>query len=186
MNETVCEYGRNLIDLCKKADMRILNGRVLGDLQGSFTCHHYNGSSCVANGIVDSDIFDYVKYFKVIPHLDLISDHCLLSLLLQADYTIFEGVHACEQNDNLYSVQSKYIWGDMSDYAFRCALNSNKVIGKISKFDECDIIYEGNIDGHLMSYSSAADMSLKKVVSMSHKNTAKCNGRASSSSYGKS
>ena len=61
--------------------MRILNGRVTGGLQGNFTCHHYSGSSCVDYGIVGSKIFDQIQYFKVNNHLDIISDHCMISML---------------------------------------------------------------------------------------------------------
>ena len=41
-----------LIDLINSAHLTIANGRTLGDLQGKFTCHHWNGSSCVDYGIM--------------------------------------------------------------------------------------------------------------------------------------
>ena len=40
-------YGRCLLDLCIAADLRILNGRTLGDSCGKLTCHERQGSSVV-------------------------------------------------------------------------------------------------------------------------------------------
>ena len=51
---TVNKYGRNLMNIIEQSHLIILNGRVLGDLKGSKTCHKYNGSSTV----------DYMIFFK--------------------------------------------------------------------------------------------------------------------------
>ena len=32
------EYGKKLLEVCKNARLRILNGRILGDLNGKMTC----------------------------------------------------------------------------------------------------------------------------------------------------
>ena len=44
---TTNSRGRILIDLCTALSLRILNGRVVGDLTGKKTCFKYNGSSVV-------------------------------------------------------------------------------------------------------------------------------------------
>ena len=36
--------GRNLLETCTALNLRILNGRIVGDLEGKKTCSHYNGS----------------------------------------------------------------------------------------------------------------------------------------------
>ena len=56
-------------------NLKILNGRKIGDLIGKYTCHHYNGSSTVDYIITETDLFDKVRYFQVLP-LTLFSDHC--------------------------------------------------------------------------------------------------------------
>ena len=38
-DEIICSRGRDLLDLCIQSKMRILNGRMLGDLSGKFTSH---------------------------------------------------------------------------------------------------------------------------------------------------
>ena len=53
-NEDICsvnEYGKKLLELCIETELKILNGRMLGDLEGKLTCHKWNGSSTVDNGI---------------------------------------------------------------------------------------------------------------------------------------
>ena len=36
---SVNEYGKKLLELCIETELRILNGRMLGDLEGKLTCH---------------------------------------------------------------------------------------------------------------------------------------------------
>ena len=47
MDVTVNKYGESLLSLCKNVPLRICNGRKLGDILGSFTCHTWNGRSTV-------------------------------------------------------------------------------------------------------------------------------------------
>ena len=44
---TTYSRGRNLLETCTALNLRILNGRIVGDLDGKKTCFHYNGSSVV-------------------------------------------------------------------------------------------------------------------------------------------
>ena len=45
-------YGSLLLDLINSSNMCIMNGKVVGDLDGKYTCHEYNGSSTVDYFIV--------------------------------------------------------------------------------------------------------------------------------------
>ena len=69
--------GKHLVDLCMINNLKILNGRKIGDLIGKYTCHHYNGSSTVDYIITEKDLFGKVRYFQVLP-LTLFSDHSLI------------------------------------------------------------------------------------------------------------
>ena len=62
-------------DLCMINNLKILNGRKIGDLVGKYTCYHYNGSSTVDYIITETDLLDKVRHFQVFP-LTLFSDHC--------------------------------------------------------------------------------------------------------------
>ena len=52
-------YGRNLLETCTALNLRIVNGRIVGDLEGKKTCFHFNGSS-----VVDYVIGSKLKYSK--------------------------------------------------------------------------------------------------------------------------
>ena len=54
--------GRPLLELCVTTKMRILNGRVIGDLFGKYTCHKPTGSS-VVDYIILSEDFDKCVIF---------------------------------------------------------------------------------------------------------------------------
>jgi hypothetical protein len=71
------KYGRQLLTMCKSSQMRILNGRTIGDLHGQFTNYQYNGCSVVDYCIVDNDLLHNINYFKVDP-LTHLSDHSLI------------------------------------------------------------------------------------------------------------
>ena len=44
---TTYSRGRNLLETCTALNLRILNGRIVGDLDGKKTCSHYNGRRVV-------------------------------------------------------------------------------------------------------------------------------------------
>ena len=44
---TVNARDRNWLETCTALNLRILNGRIVGDLEGKKICFHYNGSSVV-------------------------------------------------------------------------------------------------------------------------------------------
>jgi hypothetical protein len=60
-------HGRQLINLCKKCDTKILNGRTQGDSFGRATFHGNNGISVVDYIICDQELFRNTNYFVVIP-----------------------------------------------------------------------------------------------------------------------
>ena len=101
-NEDICsvnEYGKKLLELCIETELRILNGRMLGDLEGKLTCHKWNGSSTVDYGIVQHSLFKEIDFFKVYDLMGHLSDHCLISLGLKCN---FKATASC--NSNIYKL----------------------------------------------------------------------------------
>ena len=76
--------GRTLLQLAKSANLIILNGRTVGDIFGDFTCYKYNGASVVDYMCASSDLYDYVKFMKVM-EFTIFSDHRPLSAAICAD-----------------------------------------------------------------------------------------------------
>lgn len=75
----VCTYGSELLELCRKSGLKIVNGRVIGDSSGRFTCHKYNGSSVVDYIVADYVTLSKMLYFKVDDLIGTLSDHCKIS-----------------------------------------------------------------------------------------------------------
>ena len=74
--------GKQLLDFCLSTQLKILNGRKLGDSLGYFTCHKYNGSSVADYMLVSKDLLDKVFSFSVHKYIAYISDHCCISAVL--------------------------------------------------------------------------------------------------------
>ena len=55
-DDFVNDFGKTLIDLCRMCELRIINGRKLGDSGGKKTCHRWNGSSTVDYMLTDISI----------------------------------------------------------------------------------------------------------------------------------
>ena len=77
------KYGDNLLSLCKSVPLRICNGRKLGDILGSYTCHTSNGQSCVDYCMASPRIYDSVKTLNVGEPLLTLSDHCPITAILK-------------------------------------------------------------------------------------------------------
>ena len=58
-------HGKTLLEICKSAELRILNGRVSGDSLGRVTFHGKNGVSVVDYSIYDQDLLSHVANFVV-------------------------------------------------------------------------------------------------------------------------
>ena len=67
-------HGKRLLEICRSADLRILNGRTSGDSLGRPTFHCKSGVSIVDYAICDQDLFRHIANFIVREPLSL-SDH---------------------------------------------------------------------------------------------------------------
>ena len=62
---SVHDYGKTLLALCIEIELRILNGTMLGDLEGKITRHKWIGSSTMDNGMVQNSLLREIDFFKV-------------------------------------------------------------------------------------------------------------------------
>ncbi|CAC5426508.1 unnamed protein product [Mytilus coruscus] len=97
--------GKELIEMCKCNQLRILNGRCQGDSTGKYTCYKTNGSSIVDYFLVSESLLQQVLYMHASEFKAKMSDcHCKLSLKLLA---YFGREH---KNDDLIEFPSRYTW----------------------------------------------------------------------------
>ena len=76
----VCSHGNQLLEMCRSANLKISNGRTVGDQDGRYTCHTYNGSSLVDYILVSGETLEKVRYLKVKDLIGTLTDHCLVSM----------------------------------------------------------------------------------------------------------
>lgn len=120
----VNSYGRKLLKMCTSLQMRVLNGRTLGDLNGGFTCWQWNGRSVVDYIIVQSDKQKSVKWFKVLAPSH-ISDHSMICCSYQMDGR----KNITKDRTNTAVFPDRYVWQKDSETKFREGLlkNNNKI-----------------------------------------------------------
>ena len=124
-------FGKSLTNLCTQSDLRILNGRILGDLSGKYTCYQPNGCSTVDYVIASSTLFHNISMFKVHPLTDF-SDHCMVSLNIRSASRSFEHVKVAKSNSRLFP--ERFVWGPDSTQKFIDALNCPIITQKLKDF----------------------------------------------------
>ena len=76
-DNVVNNHDKNLLQICKNFDLRILNGRIRGDTFGNVTFHSKLGVSTVDYFICDQSIFKLVDHF-IVRSPTYLSDHSQL------------------------------------------------------------------------------------------------------------
>ncbi len=130
-SDNVCNgYGTSLLDMCCNHGIRILNGRMVGDLLGSHTFHSAQGVSCVDYTVVDVTLLARVRYFSIADPDHLLSDHCLqrygLKCILREENTV---------NPNILTpLYDKFEWSDDGNQTYMMALLEPSTQQKLLNF----------------------------------------------------
>ena len=83
----VNHHGACLLDLCKESNLKMLNGRHMGDAVGDFTFYNINGQSTIDYFIVSDCLLTEAVFFNILPPNDF-SDHCILWSGFNFEYAI--------------------------------------------------------------------------------------------------
>ena len=95
-------HGKRLLEICRSADLRILNGRTSGDTLGRPTFHGKSGVSIVDYAICDQDLFRHIANFIVREPLSL-SDHSPIMTWLNVN-TVSDHSATTNINDTLVRI----------------------------------------------------------------------------------
>ena len=90
----VNNHGKRLLEICKSADLRILNGRVSGESLGRATFHGRNGISVIDYALCDQDLFLNVSNF-IVKQPNPLSDHSPIVTWLNINSTNFDTCNTC-------------------------------------------------------------------------------------------
>ena len=71
--------GQQLLDLCIASQLRVLNGRFIGDMLGNMTCYKPNGTSTVDYTLASVDLVNSVNFFQVL-YPSYLSDHAQIAV----------------------------------------------------------------------------------------------------------
>ena len=107
MDKVTNMYGDNLISLCRNVPLRICNGRKLGDTQGAFTCHKWNGQSVVDYCLTSPNIYNKMSFLKIGNILPSLSDHCSISIAIKTEYI---NSMKCDENYAFLPKPQKLPW----------------------------------------------------------------------------
>ena len=157
--------GKELLEFCIENQLRIMNGRCLGDIFGHFTCFNPLGQSTVDYLLASEKITNQILYFKVSDFIPILSDcHCKISWEILAK---FQHLQSSISEESLHKVPINYIWTEDSDLRFREALNSPNIQTKINNFLKTSAMCTHDTVPDVISefeniILSAAELSLKK------------------------
>lgn len=125
------DHGKQLLSFCKTTGLRILNGRMVGDLLGHCKCYSHTGKPSVIDYMFTSvDNLKNINFFHVHDPTE-ISIHTLLSTNIRTT-----GVYTSEDLTLLTPPPMKLVWSKYSDIRFQMALNNCSIQTKISEFCE--------------------------------------------------
>ena len=121
MDLTTNMYGDRLIALCKSIPLRICNGRKLGDILGSFTCHKWNGQSAVDYCLATPGVYHKILTLQVNNFLPHLSDHCPITIKLKTNAPKILNVY---ENYEFIEKPKKIMWDKKIEQKFENILQT--------------------------------------------------------------
>ena len=125
------QHGRNLINLCRSANLRILNGRKLGDSRGNFTCFTHNGASTADYGLCSQELFNKIILFHVGQQTEY-SDHCKITIEIPSK-------QQNEANAPEYrwkKLEPNFLWEENSKTTFQTSLHTEEILSLLSSLKD--------------------------------------------------
>jgi len=129
-DQALDDRGKHVLEICIGAQLRILNGRKLGDTAGYFTSHQYNGSSVIDYAICSHNLLNAIPYFKVHKFQGLISDHCMISFMLQCNKP-----ETTDDNITLHDLPPTFKWDTESKEGYLKVLASPYIKSQLSELN---------------------------------------------------
>ena len=142
--------GQKLLQMCKCADLRILNGRFFGDTMGRFTCYSQTGMPSTIDYILSSNsLIENVRYVTV-NDLTVHSIHCSISSCFSLG--AMRGNHETNSKTQ-YERVKKFVWSQVDTNRFLESLAKDHIqqelrdlIKQFDVKDTEDVSHTDNID----------------------------------------
>ena len=122
-DKIVTKQGRDMLELCNKSQLVLLNGRKLGDFEGKYTCHKHNGSSVCDIVAASYDLYSKIKFFRVMTPV-WFSDHCPITFGL--DVRLYRNKNTEEDDLSiLRGLHEKFRWDEDGGEKFKNEIKDN-------------------------------------------------------------
>ena len=143
-------HGKRLLEICRSADLTIMNGRSRGDSLGRPTFHGKLGVSVVDYAICDQDLFHSIANF-VVKEPSSLSDHSPIMTWLNITKV---NTHLATENtnDTLICLPKQFIWENNSTQTFKTALQTRDIQRMIH-----DFLVDSRPDKHINSSLDAVE-----------------------------
>ena len=174
-NTEVCqstnEYGKSVIDLCNESQLRILNGRTIGDTKGKATLFSYNGVAITDYCICSANFLSNIVNFTVDSLNPVLSDHCpiTVNLIQYRDRVTSSGLLQPKRKQLKWDASKELLFkANIQNIEFDNISKEIKEVLDLGKVNPKDL--NCNIDKYIDSLSTslynAAFVSNRKNVSM--------------------
>ena len=133
------KYGKELVELCKTSDMRIMNGYFMNDIKtGEYTCYTSRGRSLIDYLICNYKFYQSLLTFKIDP-LSVNSDHrpLLFSLKVQNEPTVSK--QSLTLNNNLNTRFYRYVFNIEGANSLSATITGQKCTLMHDQFLDCVI-----------------------------------------------
>ncbi len=138
MDSKTNQHGKELINLCIGNGLRILNGRIIGDLLGCCTSYQTLGASVIDYAVADPQLLKLISSMRVSPP-SYLSDHAPITLTLSCSLS------RPTQNVLPIPPPTRYLWKDNSQYKLTDCLTNERLMDKILELGNP----HATIDSHL-------------------------------------
>ncbi|CAB3994131.1 Hypothetical predicted protein [Paramuricea clavata] len=127
----VNNHGKSLIEICKNCNLRILNGRTLGDSFGKPTFHNKDGTSVVDYIICDQELTQTIKNFVVKPPTYL-SDYSQIVTWINKTSPQNSTNHTTPSS-KVYRLPLQFVWDNDAMNSFTACLKSPQSQQKLER-----------------------------------------------------
>ena len=104
---TITSQGKTFIDTLISRNLRILNGRLPGDLIGNFTTFKNDHSSVNDYGVISDNLFEQIENFVVFPQT-VFSDHAEIVISIKNRH--LEKIDTEEKQEEWHPLENRYKW----------------------------------------------------------------------------
>ena len=147
----VNSYGIRLLEICQSVPLRILNGRKLGDVLGTYTCYKPNGKSVVDYCLVSPRMYDMISTFIVNDFMPDLSDHCSITVSISTKYLC--DVTSSKRYEYIEK-PCKVPWSAETAFSFEQLLQNQQAKVFLAKFNTQHLSSQMLLDAAVDSLSS--------------------------------